>query len=509
MRQLDFSKNTIQGTIWGVANKSIAVFMPFIVRTILIRKLGAEYAGLSSLFTSVLQVLSLAELGFASAMVFEMYKPVADNNLEELSALLKYYKRIYIIIGCIVISLGICIMPMLHLFISGDIPNDVNIYVLYLIYLFNTGISYFLFAYRASIMSAYQREADNAKIQLVTNSLMFFMQIIVLLLFANYYIYIAFLPIFTFLYNFIRYLYVKKKYPLIKCEGEIKDSQRKNIKKNISALFLHKVGNVTVNTLDNIVISAFLGLVLLSNYNNYYYLINAITSLVLIFFNSITAGVGNRLIVQKKERNMADFYIIFYLNGFAVVICTSCLFGVFQDFITLWVGKEYLFPFFTMTLFCIYFFIHTIRRTIIAYRDAAGMWVDNKWQPIVSAILNLTLNIILIQKIGVNGVALSTIISMVVVDIPWETGKLIKKLFETSTVKYYLKLLLYAFLSLISCIAISFVLARINVSNIVLRILIDGVLSLIISLAIIIGATFKTKEFKFIYNYIENKVKHA
>lgn len=508
MKQLDFSKNTIQGTVWGGINKFVAVFMPFIVRTILIRRLGAEYAGLSSLFTSILQVLSLAELGFASAMVYEMYKPIAENNIDEISALLKFYKKIYIIIGCAVVIIGMCIMPILGVLIKGEVPSDVNIYILYVIYLLNTAISYFLFAYRASIMSAYQREADNAKIQLVTNTLMYLVQITVLLLFANYYVYIVFLPVFTLIYNFARYAYVKKKYPQIKCEGEITESQKKGIKKNISALFLHKVGNVTVNTLDNIVVSSFLGLVLLSNYNNYFYLINAITSIILIFFNSITAGVGNRLIVKDNESNVGDFYKIFYINGFSVVVCTTCLFAVFQEFITIWVGKEYLFQPITMILFCIYFFVHTIRRTIIAYRDAAGMWVDNKWQPIVSAIVNLTLNISLVRIIGVNGVVISTIISMLIVDIPWETGKLIHKLFNQRTTGYYLRLIEYGVIAFACCGTIYWFFSKITINYTVISLMIKGMSAFVFSSVVFGIATFRTGEFQYISRYLKGKIRN-
>lgn len=507
MKQLDFSKNTIQGTFWGILNRFVAVFLPFVVRTIIIRELGAEYAGLSSLFTSILQVLSLAELGFASAMVYEMYKPIAENNLDGISALLNYYRKVYIIIGFIVVALGICVVPVIRFLINGDIPQDINIYVLYFIYLANTALSYFAFAYRASVMTAYQREADNAKIQLLTNTLMYAVQIIVLLLFANYYAYIIFLPVFTLIYNYLRYLYAKKHYPQIVCKGEISDAQRESIKKNIFALFLHKVGNVTVNTLDNIVISTFLGLVLLADYNNYYYVISAVTSLIIIFFNSITAGVGNRLIVGEKERNILDFYSIFYINCVVVAICTTCLICTLQDFITLWVGKEYLFSEFTMVLICVYFYIHTIRRTIIAYRDAAGMWVDNKWQPIVSALLNLTLNIILIQTIGVNGVIISTIVSMIVVDIPWETGKLIHNLFDQSTKKYYFRLIAFFVLTIVCCVAVYYITVGIDVENTIIRIILKGMIALISSSAIMVLFTFKSSEFRFMLKFIRSKLK--
>lgn len=494
--RLNRTKNTIQGTFWGVINKVVALVFPFIVRTIIIKELGAEYSGINSLFTSLLQVLSLAELGFGSAMVYEMYKPIVENDKKTICALLKYYYKIYTVIGVVIAFCGIVITPLLPKMISGSIPADVNLYVLYYLYLLNTVISYFCFAYRASLLSAYQREADNAKIQMLSNSIMYILQIMVLLTAENYYFYILLLPIFTLIYNFLRYKYVKICYPDIKCDGEISLKQQKNIKKNISALFLHKIGGVTVNTIDNIVISAFLGLVILSNYNNYYYLISAITGIIMIIFNSMTAGLGNGLLISSLEKNKQDFYSIFFINGYIVCVCTVCFFSVFQDFITIWIGKQYLFGNFTKNLFCIYFNIHCIRRTIIMYRDAAGMWEDNKWQPIVSAAINLTLNISLVQFVGVNGILISTIVSMLLIDIPWETITLLKKLFNDNINNYVKWLVLFSIVSIFSCILEQTLVSYIDEQNIFIKMLIEGTLAIVISNIVFFIGTIKYPERK-------------
>ena len=496
MKKINFIQNTLQGTLWGVGNKLIAVLFPFILRTTIIKKLGAEYAGLNSLFTSILQVLSLADLGFSSAMVYSMYKPVAEEDMNTISALLNFFRKIYISIGCIILVIGLAIMPFINKMISGEIPTDINIYILYLIYLFNTVSSYLFFAYRTSILSAYQKEAEISKIQMIANIIMCIIQITVLIIFTNYYIYIVFLPIFTCISNYMKYYYVKMKYPQICCKGNITYLQREIIKKNVSALFLHKLGSVTVNTLDNIVISSILGLVLLSNYNNYYYLVSAVTSLILIFFNSITAGIGNRIIIDSIEANRCNFYKIFYINGIIVSVSTVCFFSSFQDFIVIWLGKQYLFDFLTMILMCSYFYVHTIRRTVISYRDAAGMWLNNKWQPVVSAIVNLVLNIILIQVIGIKGVILSTIISMLIIDIPWESKKLIQDLFNMSTKKYYKRMSIFALITFTSCIIMFMIMKALVIANINLKLVVEFLLSLIVGSVFFVLLTFRMSEFR-------------
>ena len=129
MKKLNFTKNTLQGTFWGVWNKLAMVIFPFIIRTILIHILGSEYAGLSSLFTSILQVLSLADLGFGSAMVYAMYEPIANDDKESICALMHYFRKIYIIIGIVVLLIGIATMPFIKYFINGKVPDDINLYV--------------------------------------------------------------------------------------------------------------------------------------------------------------------------------------------------------------------------------------------------------------------------------------------------------------------------------------------------------------------------------------------
>lgn len=503
MKKLELGKNTLQGTFWGVLDKFINIVFPFILRTIIIRILGAEYAGLNSLYTSILQVLSLAELGIGSAMVYQMYKPVAEDDKKLISALLAYYKKAYYIIGIIILGIGLLICPFIKCFINGNTPDDINIYVLFLIYLGNTVLSYSFLAYEGSILSAYQREADNSKIRLCANGLMYVVQIILLVVFKNYYIYILFLPLATVLYNYLRHKYVRINYPDIKCEGSIGIEQKCNIKNNVLALFLHKIGAAVVNTIDTLVISTFMGLTIVSNYGNYYYLMSAVTSLITIAFTALTAGIGNVIITSDRTVVKKHFNLIFYCNGAAVIICTTCFFAMYQDFIALWVGDKYLFGYDTMMLFCLYFFIHTIRRTIIMYRDAAGMWMDNKWQPIFSSIINLLLNIILINIIGINGILLSTIISMILVDIPWETRTLMKKLLGENEYLYFAKIFLYLVITSGSCWVIWNIMSLISLDSVLIKLVLEGSLATLISLGLFLIFTFFFSERKIVFNKVK------
>ena len=487
--KIQVTKNTIQGSFWGIICKLTAIVLPFVIRTIIIRKLGAEYAGLNGLFSSILQILNLAELGIDSAMVFEMYKPVAEDDYSVLSSLLNFYRKAYLVIGSAVTIVGLSLIPFLRYLISGSVPSDINIYVLYLIYLFNSVSGYFFFAFYLSILFAYQRQADSSKIYFCIYLLTYVAQIIVLLVFKNYYLYVSFLPLATFLYNFIVSLFVKKRYPNIRPVGRISDENKKSIKKRVIALAVNKFGVLIPHTVDVIVISSFLGLFLVTKYDNYYYVLNSVVGIILILFNSLTAGLGNKLIKSTIQENTKDFSLIFSINGLIAIVCTTCLFSLYQDFIELWVGSEYLFSIQMVVLFCVNFYLHVIQKTVCVYRDASGMWKEVMAKTLVASILNLVLDIVLVRFFGVFGVIVPTILCMLFIDVPWEAHVLFKSKIKYPIFNYFARILFYAFITVMSCVVCNKIVYNLGIMNVVLKMLVTLALSLIISLGLFCAFT--------------------
>lgn len=510
--KLDIKRNAIRGTIWGGFVKISSLLFPFIIRTIIIRMLGSEYIGLNSLFSSILQVLSLAELGFGSAMVYSMYAPIAQDDKVKQRSIIRYYRSVYLYIGLVILILGLLITPFLKFFIKGDIPSDINTVSLYLIFLFNTVISYFLFSYRRAVLDAYQRLDIISIITFITNLSVFLIQIVLLLSFRNYYCYIICLPIGTLVTNGLLYCLSVKHYPEIYPEGDLDKSEKQSIYGKIRALLLHKIGGIVLNSADNIVISSFLGLTVLALYSNYYYLLKSISSLVMIPFSALTAGIGNSLLLDSASAKKQKFYTILFLNGLIVSVCTCCFFSMYQDFIQLWIGEEGLFSFNIMILFCVYFFIHMIRKTVLMYRDSAGLWKENQFQPIVSAIFNLILNLILVNYIGVYGILISSILAMVLIDIPWESGITTKSVIEEKCTPYYLRLLLFSIITIISCALIHLIkkLLMLN-NNIIVLLFIDLMLGGIIPLCIFVLFTIwlpeKENAKKLVFNFLKKKTK--
>ena len=442
--------NAIRNIVFGVLYKAESIILPFFIRTAMIYIMGSQYVGLGSLFTSILSFLSLAELGIGHALVFSMYAPIAKDDDVTLCALLNLYRKIYRCIGTVILVVGLALMPFLKYLISDGYPADINIYILYSIYLSNIVISYLMFGYKQSLLVAFQRSDIISKRTMIIQVVQNVVQFSVLLLTRNYYLYIIFLPVFTAVTNLFNLIIVNKMYPQYKCRGSISKELKRSIVKKVTALIGTKANAIVMHAADNIVISAFLGLTMVGIYGNYYYIMNSIVGIMTIIYTSLTAGLGNSLETDDVGKNYNDFNILSFLNFWLVTFCSVCLLCLYQPFMDLWVGKELMFGFVVVVLLTVYFFVYQIRRIVLTYKDAGGVWWEDRFRPYVMMFFNLTFNIILVQVTGIQGVILSTIISMLI-SLPWENYTVFKFIFKKSSLEYYLQFLKYV----ISAIAIS------------------------------------------------------
>lgn len=428
--KLERTKNATRNIIVGVISKIYQLIIPFIFRTALVYYLGIEYLGLNSLFSSVLSVLSLAELGVGSAMVFSMYKPIAEDDDEAICALMKLYRLYYRIIGGVILCFGLALTPAIPYFIKSDIPQEINIYVLYYINLFATVLSYWLFAYKNSILDAYQRIDITNKISMIISTITYIFQFIVLVVLRNYYIYILVSLIMQVIGNISTAVVASIKYPNYKPEGTISKEKIKEINGKVKDLFTAKVGGTIINSADSIVISAFLGLTVLAQYNNYFYIVSSIIGFISIIYNSCIAGIGNSLITESREKNYHDFEKILFIIMWIVSVCACCFANLFQPFIKIWMGEDNMLTY-EIVLFMIgYFVVYEINAVLNLFKDAAGIWHQDRFRPLVVSLSNLILNIATVKWLGLYGVLLSTIVTMAFIGIPWIITNLFNNIFE-------------------------------------------------------------------------------
>lgn len=448
---IDKKKNFKKNVFWGVVNKFVLMICPFAVRTVIIWKLGIEYVGLGSLFTSILQVLSLAELGLGSAIVYSMYKPIAENDGMLICALLNMYKKIYTVIGCVILGVGLLIFPFLPRLIAGEVPSDINIYILFLIFVLNNVLSYFMYAYKQSLLLAHQRNDVESNISTLANVIMYVFQIIALLVTSSYYAYAIFLPICTIIINVLRNRKVREMYPQYECKGKLPREIVIDIKKRVYGIALTRICQVCRNSFDSIIISSFLGLIVLGRYQNYYYIMNTIIGFLTIITTSIVGGIGNDIVTKTKKENYKRFLSFMFGYNWISSWCTVCLLCLFQPFMKLWVGSKNMFSFTLVILLCIYFYSLKVGDVVSVYKEATGIFWEDRYRPVVESIVNLILNIGLVLVWGVYGVVLSTILSITLINIPWSAKVLFDSYFYISPRKYFGKVIRNVVNLLVAC----------------------------------------------------------
>lgn len=486
-------QNAKRNILFGVINRIVMTLFPFAIRTVLLYLLGSEYLGLDSLFSSILSFLSLTELGVGSALVYSMYKPVAENDTDLICALLNLYRRLYRYIGCFFLIAGVALVPFLPKLVKGDCPPDINLYILYFVFLTNTALTYLLFGYKQSLLTVHQRSDIGSKLGLLLQSGMYLFQIAGLFLFRNYYVYVLMLPVFTVLSNVVIAVITDRMYPNYKCRGEISKEKQNDIKKKVAALFGTKANSIVLHALDNIVISAFLGLAMVGLYGNYYYIMSAIVSLIAIVYNSMTAGIGNSLHTETIEKNFFDFTVLTFANFWLVSFCTVSLLCLYQPFMKLWVKEKNMLDMLVVLLMVIYFYVYQIRKVVLTYKDAGGIWWEDRYRPYITMIVNMVGNFVLVQIIGIYGVILSTIISMLV-SIPIENNTVFKYIFQKPSRSFYLKNLLYAALTIGLC-ALTYWICSFTPGGI-RGLFIRGVICLVLPNTIIVLLFHKTEEFR-------------
>ena len=495
MAKIERTKNATRNIIFGVILKAYQSIVPFLMRTAMIYLMGIQYLGLNSLFTSILQVLNLAELGVGSAMIYSMYKPIAEDDNATICALMKLYKTYYRIIGLVIAVIGCALTPFIPKLISGDVPDNLNIYLLYLLNLGATVLSYWLYAYKNCILQAHQRVDIVSKVSLVTSTIQYALQLLVLWLFKDYYLYVIVLLATQALTNITTAMCADRIYPQFKPKGQIATEEKKAINNRIKDLFTSKIGGIIYDSADTIVISSFLGLTALAIYQNYFYILNAITGLITVVFSACTAGIGNSIVVETKEKNYKDLNKFTFIICWGAGFCAVCLLCLYQPFMELWVGKDLMLSSSAVICFVVYFFVRQLNSLFNTYKDASGMWHEDRFRPLVAALTNLALNLILVQFIGLYGILISTVLAIVCVGMPWLLHNLFTVIFEKKYLVGYLKnLLYYCFIILINCTITYFICTKVN-AGLITTLVIRGAICVVLPNLIYLFAYYKRIEF--------------
>lgn len=439
MKQEGRTQKVAVNVAYNFLNQLLNFVLSFLSRTVFIYVFGAQYLGLNGLFADVLGVLSLAELGFSTAMVYNLYQPLVEHDEKRISELIAFYKKVYQIIALIVLFLGLAVMPFLPFLVNLEqaIPNMEWYYFFSVI---NVVCSY-LCAHKSALFIADQKNYVIAKLSMLINGVKIILQILAAVLWKDYTLYLLVGTCGVLVNGIVILRKAKKQYPYLISTDMISREEKTEILKNFSSIFIYKISSVLLNATDNILISVLVGTVAVGYYSNYLMVQSQLVIFYSIIFTSATASIGNLIIKESVERRYEVFEseqsISFVLCGIVV----PCYVSLINDFIELWAGKSYVLPLGVIFAIGVNLYLSCVLQPLWTYREATGLYQKTKWVMLICAVLNLVLSVVFGLCIGIAGIVLASALSRLLTYVWYEPMILYHDYFLKTPFEYYGKII--------------------------------------------------------------------
>lgn len=496
---------SIRNSSIALISQAVMIVLSFVTRTIFINVLGASYLGVNGLFTNILMVLSFAELGFGTAIIYALYKPIAENDYKRISAFMNFYKSVYRLIGIIILIIGLCLITNLDYLIkdTSELPVGLPpLWIIFLIYLLNTTVSYF-FSYKRSLIIASQNGYIDSLNQMLFTFIRNIAQILVLLVFEDFVLFLIIQIVCTVLSNIFISIKADRLFPFLKenRNEKLDRNSLKSISKNVLAMAFHKLGSVVVSGTDNILISKYIGVIVTGYYSNYLLLTTTLKAVYSQVLTSITASVGN-LINTKSDSEVYEFYKkLYFLNAYIAIFFTTCLATLANPFIELLWGRNYIFSNQIVLLIMFVFFINCMRQVCNIFIDTNGLFWQIKWKSLLEAVLNLVAALIFVGPLdmGITGIVMGTVVSCILTNFWWEPYVVYKHALKKPLYKYFILYGKYSFVLLLSVLIIQM---TFNILSFEINMLMEFILKCILSVVVpnlIVWIFYRnTAEYKYI-----------
>lgn len=449
------TQNSILIILSGMLQQIIILFSAFISRTVLIKTLGVNYLGINGLLTNVLEIFSLAELGIGVAITFYLYKPIAEKNIERIKVLMSFYKTCYRIIGIAILLIGLCLVPFLNKIINFHTNVNVNLYIVYILYLLNSVITYLFFSYKFTIIAAYQKGYVVNIVNMIFAIISCICESAVLILFKAFILSLIVKLALAVMKNFVTSIAADRLFPYLKDKkcGRIDKAEVKHIFKDVYSIFVFRISSTLFSSTDNIVISVMIGTVYVGFNSNYTMIVTAVTNFMRTIVNSFTAGIGNINASENIDKRISTFRNLDFINFWLVSFCSVCLFQLLNPFITLWVGSKYLFSTITVFFIVLNFFIALLLNIVFIFRETMGLFQYGRYRQLIGGIVNIILDIFFGKLYGIAGIFAATAISGLAITV-FPFPKIVFKYgFHKSPNSQYKKMFWYYVTTLISGIA--------------------------------------------------------
>lgn len=481
----------------------VKLLTQFLFRSIFILYLSIEYLGINSAIAGVINLLAVSELGFSTVVLFSLYKPVSENDIPTINSIIKFYKKVYFIVGCVLMILGLALIPFLDKLVTVSNDVNVNLTLVYVLSLFASVISY-LFSYRIVLYTAYQQLYIQSVVNIITTIVNTILQICIIIIFRNYYIYLITLIVSNFISYLSLHLCSIKSYPQIKEKNaqKLNENVSAEIKLNLKGIVYHKFSAVILQASDSLVISAFIGTLLLGIYSNYTIFITNLQAFFLVLSGSLMGSIGNLLVENDRDKSYRIFQdlklVFFFLAGF----CSICLFVLLNPAIKLWSklggwdpSVNWTMDIFTVLIIVLNFFIFTSRIITGTFRECIGNFDKDRIKGIVEAIINLVVSILLVKPLGIAGVLIGTIVSCLCTSIWVDPYMVYKYQFKKPLWKHFRDIVFYLVVTVISGGLVYFVCSFLPDGD-VLQFLLKFFVCITMSFLLLFLAYFKTPMFK-------------
>ncbi len=492
--------HSMKNITMGVITQLIITLLGFVSRRVFIDSLGTEYLGVNGVLTNVLTAMVLLEGGIGVSIVYNLYKPLAENNQRLVTALIRLYKKAYLFLAGLIFLVCLILFPFLDTLVKSEteIPY---LNLVYWIFVAKCLASY-LIADKTALINADQKGYILAKYNLFFQVLSILIKIVILVTTKNYVLFLAIeLALYVIQNSYSVYL-VKKMYPYLNMKErcEIDPEVKANIITNVKAMFIQNIGYYAINGTDNLVITGFINVITVGFYSNYSMIISQLTNILTPIINGIGNSVGNLIATESKEKAYSIYQITQLITFWVYSVCTIALFNVLEPFIEWWLGDGFLLDRLTFIVLLLNFYLMGVHQTLKTFKSKAGLFAQDKYAYLIEGILNLVLSIILVQKFGLAGVFLGTTISFLLVSFWNQPRILFQQYFKQSVFYYYLDYGQKLVLMIVVGYLVKILCEIITIDLLFLSIIIKGCITVLVPSCIYCVVFYRTEAFQYIWN---------
>lgn len=488
--------NSAKNMLFSTFAQVLTIVLNIIGRRVFVDVLSAEYLGISTAFSSILTVLALAELGVGSAIIYSLYKPIAEHDEAKIRSLMRLYKQVYCCVGALILVAGGALTPFLHLFVE-EMPDIAGVQWIYLMLVAQTGVTYF-FSYKTSFLTATQQSHILHKYDMVTAVVQIGLQILALLLTGNYFLYLGIGIICPFTKNVLATIQIDRMYPFLRQKAtQLSKEETGKIKKNVLALFIYKVCQKLSTTIDTLLISKMLGVTEVAIYSNYHLIISYSDLLFINVLGAVTPSVGNLMATEDTGKKRAFFSALQMVYYWVSTYLAVGLIVMFNPLIELWLGESYLFDQSIVVALAVSITLTNFQRPCSLVRDANGLFWYGKFRPLAMALINLGVSIYLVSQVGTIGVVIGTCISKLATFVWYDPYIVYKHTLKEGLKNYFLKYVMQ-WLLLAALALVCFYLYSWMALDGLLGFVVGVVLVTVIVNGVFLALYFRTPEFKYV-----------